>query len=205
MSLTLKTGGGGDFQIAPAGNHLGICYQMVDLGHQLVTYKENGVTKEKYQSKVLIGFELPNETMEDGRPFIVSRRFTSSLAKTSALRPILESWRGRPFSAAEEAGFELKNVLGKACMVNVVHATPKDKTYANITSVTPVPKGMDVPEMHNEIQYFEFGDQGFDEATFNGLSDGLKRVISESKDYQMLTGSDQAVASQEELSDEIPF
>ena len=206
MSLTLKTGGNGNgkFQIAPAGNHLGICYQMIDLGQQLVSFKEDGVIKEKLQPKVLIGFELPNETMEDGRPFIVSRRFTSSLAKTSALRPVLESWRGRPFSAAEEAGFELKNVLGKPCMVNVVHATPKETTYANISSITPVPKGMAVPEMHNEIQYFEFGDQGFDEEAFNVLSDGLKNIIYRSKDYQMLT-SNNTLASAEELSDDIPF
>ncbi len=200
MSLTLKENrGGGNFQIAPAGNHLGICYQMVELG-QLFDAKY-----DKYSRKVLLGRELPMETMDDGRPFIVSNRFTASLGENAALRRQLESWRGRPFSAQELAGFDLKAVLGKPCMVNIVHKQVGDKTYANITSITPLPKGMEVPAQQNANQVFEFGDQGFDEATFNGLSDGLKRVISESKDYQMLTGSDQAVASQDDLDSDLPF
>jgi len=199
MSLTLKIGGGSkQFQIAPAGNHLGICYQMVELG-QLYDAKY-----DKYARKVLLGFELPNETMEDGRPFIVSRRMTSSLNDNATMRKLLESWRGKPFSAVEGDKFELKNVLGKPCMVNVVHVERDGNTYANITSITPVPKGMDVPELQNQIQYFEFGDQGFDEEAFNALSDGLKKIIYESKDYQMLTNNNK-LASAEELSDDIPF
>lgn len=199
MSLTLKAGGGGkQFQIAPAGNHLGICYQMIELG-QLFDKQY-----DKWTNKVLLGFELPNETMEDGRPFIVSRRLTASLNENAAMRKLLESWRGKPFSAAEEAGFELKKVLGKPCMVNVVHVERDGNTYANITSITPVPKGMDVPEMQNQIQYFEFGDQGFDEEAFNALSDGLKNIIYQSKDYQMLTNNN-TLASAEELTDDIPF
>jgi hypothetical protein len=200
MSLTIKEhSGGGNFQIAPAGNHVAICYQMIELG-QLYDKKY-----DKWSRKVLLGWELPMETMDDGRPFIVSNRFTASLGENAALRRQLESWRGRPFSAQELAGFDLKAVLGKPCMVNIVHKQVGDKTYANITSITPLPKGMEVPAQQNANQVFEFGDQGFDEAAFNGLSDGLKRVISESKDYQMLAGSDQAVASQDDLDSDLPF
>ena len=198
MSLTLKENrGGGNFQIAPAGNHLGICYQMVELG-QLFDAKY-----DKYARKVLLGWELPNETMEDGRPFIVSSRYTLSFNENATLRRQLESWRGRPFSAQELMGFDLKAVLGKPCMVNIVHKQVGDKTYANITSITPVPKGMDAPAQTNANQVFEFGDQGFEDA-FNSLSEGLKGIIAQSKDYQMLTGNDK-VATDEELSDDIPF
>jgi len=179
MSLTLKENrGGGNFQIAPAGNHLGICYQMVELG-QLYDAKY-----DKYSRKVLLGWELPNETMEDGRPFIVSSRYTLSFNENAVLRRQLESWRGRPFSAQELMGFDLKAVLGKPCMVNIVHKQVGDKTYANITSITPVPKGMDAPAQTNANQVFEFGDQGFDEDAFNSLSEGLKNIIAQSKDYR---------------------
>ena len=199
MSLTLKENrGGGNFQIAPAGNHLGICYQMVELG-QLFDAKY-----DKYSRKVLLGWELPNETMEDGRPFIVSSRYTLSFNENATLRRQLESWRGRPFSAQELMGFDLKAVLGKPCMVNIVHKQVGDKTYANITSITPVPKGMDAPAQTNDNQLFEFGDQGFDEDAFNSLSEGLKGIIAQSKDYQMLTGNN-TLASADELDSDIPF
>lgn len=199
MSLTLKESrGGGTFQIAPAGNHLAICYQMVDLGHQY------NAKYEKYSPKVLLGWELPGETMEDGRPFIVSSRYTLSFNERAILRMHLESWRGRPFSAQELAGFDLKSVLGKACMVNIVQKQVGDKTYANVTAVSSVPKGLTVPEQQNNNQVFEFGSNGFDQASFDALSDGLKGVIAQSKDYQMLTENQQPV-SQDDLDEDIPF
>jgi hypothetical protein len=184
MSLTLKESAkaGGDFQIAPAGNHLAICYQIVELG------QHHNAQYDKWQPKIQIGWELPNETMDDGRPFVISARYTASFHEKAILRQHLESWRGRPFTDQELAGFDLKNILGKACMVNVVHNSAQNgKTYANVKSVAAVPKGMNVPEQINDSMVFEFGDQGFDEQIFNSLPQWLQTTITSSREYQTMT------------------
>jgi hypothetical protein len=182
MSLTIQatSAPAREFEIAPAGNHVAICYAMVDMGQQKVEY--NG--EEKLQRKVYIGWELSNEQMADGRPFMVSRQFTMSLHEKSTLRAVLESWRGRPFTDDELMGFDLKNILGKPCMVNVVHATGNNgRTYANVKSIATMPKGMPVPEQINPTMLFEFGDQGYDEAAFATLPQWLQTKIMESKEF----------------------
>lgn len=204
MSLILKENAksGGDFAIAPAGNHVGICYQMIDLGQQYTA------AYDKWQPKVLLGWELPHEKMDDGRPFMVSSRYTMSFHEKAILRRDLESWRGRPFTDAELAGFDLKAVLGKACMINVVHNEHNGKTYANVKSVAAMPKGMEVPELTNDLMVFEFGDQGYDEAKFSVLPEWMQQVIMQSKDYEIINRGDattKADLADDDFSDDIPF
>ena len=88
-------------------------------------------------------------------PLTLSREFTVSLSEKSNLRPFLEGWRGRSFTQEELDGFGLANVLAKPCMVNVIHVKKDDKTYANIKSVMPIPKGMPKPaaSFHEPIVY----------------------------------------------------
>ena len=198
MSLTVQATGkaSGDYQPTPAGNHVAVCYQMIDLGQQ---YNEKYDT---WQHKIQIGWELSNELMEDGRPFVVSSRYTASFNEKAILRRDLESWRGRPFTDAELAGFDLKNILGKACMVNVVHNTKGEKTYANVKSVAALPKGMPSPEQINDTVLFELGDQGFDQDAFAALPEWMRNTIMQSKDYQALQNDAPVV---DEWSDEITF
>ena len=60
---------------------------------------------------------------------------------------MLENWRGRAFTQEEMDGFDLRNVLGKACMISVVHGTKSDGSpYAKVGSVSKMPKGMSVPQ-----------------------------------------------------------
>jgi hypothetical protein len=206
MSLTIQATSSPkrEFEIAPAGNHVAVCFAMVDLGHQHTVYtdRNTGVTQEKWQHKVYIGWELSNEQMADGRPFMVSRQLTMSLHENATMRAILESWRGRPFTEDEEAAFDLKNILGKPCMVNVVHAKGKERTYANIKSVATMPKGMPVPDQVNDTMLFEFGDQGFDENAFKALPQWLQTKITQSKEYNMMM--DDAPQSVE-FDDDIAF
>jgi hypothetical protein len=182
MSLTLKENAkSGEFEIAPIGNHLAIAYQMVDLGEQY------SAAYDKWQPKVRIGWELCNEQMADGRPFMVASTYTMSFNEKAILRRDLESWRGRPFTEEELSGFDLKNVLGKSCMVNLVHNTAGNgKTYANVKSVAAVPKGMALCEQVNENMVFEFGDQGFDMDKFLALPTWLQEQIQKSRTYEVL-------------------
>lgn len=139
MSLTVN--GESAPSIAPVeeGTHLGVCSMLIDLGMQ---YSE---VYKKSQRKVLIGWELPDETIEiDGeqKPRVMSKRYTANLSEKSNLRKDLASWRGRDFTPEELKAFDLKNIVGASCLLTVIHSKNGEKTYANIQSVVKLPKGM---------------------------------------------------------------
>lgn len=196
--------GGGDFEQAPIGSHVARCVKIIDIGTQ----------KGEYQGKVnirrqcIIGWELPNELMTEGeyagKPFTVSRFYTASLGEKANLRKDLESWRGRAFTEQELMGFDSKNILGKPCMLSVIH---NDKGKARVSGVMALPKGMPLPEQVNPSVYFSLDD--FDQAVFDKLSDGYKKLIQTSPEYQALTNGGKQPAAQrgkfDDMEDDIPF
>ena len=128
--------GGGDFEIAPAGVYTGRCFKVIDIGTQKSEYQG----EVKMSRKVIISWELlGGDMMADGRPFSVAKRLTLSLHPKSQMRPLLEAWRGRPFTQDEENGFDVSKLLGAYCLMNIIHETGKNGTvYSNISSVMPL-------------------------------------------------------------------
>src|SRR5438067_5017864 len=144
MSLIATRNSGGSFQLPPEGNHLARCIRVIDLGTQTDAY--NG--KPKKHHRVMIGWELPEEKAvfdeERGEePFLVSKEYTLSLNERANLLHDLESWRGKGFSEAELDAFDISQLLGVVCMVNVIHrVSAKKRKYASVNGITRVPKGM---------------------------------------------------------------
>ena len=111
MGLIAKDSGGGNFTPVSPGMHLARCYRIVDMGTQTTEFA--GQTKHLH--KVMLQFEVHGED-EDGKPLVtakgepmsISKNFTLSLAEKATLRLDLQAWRGRPFTADELRGFELK-------------------------------------------------------------------------------------------------
>jgi hypothetical protein len=200
-----KPNDSGDFTPPPAGTHLAVCYRFIDLGTQEGSYQG----KVTHQRKVLIGWELPDELMEDGKPFIVQQRYTWSMSEKANLRKHLESWRGKAFEERDfgPGGFNIKNVLGKPCVLTIVHETKDGKTYANISSVGKPMKGMAAPEPINPVVYFSLED--YSETVYASLSDGLKTTIAKSPEFHRLAtgGSDDDLPERRDadLDDEVPF
>jgi hypothetical protein len=128
---------GQDFQPAPAGVHQAVCVDVIDLGILDVTWQG----QKKQQHKVNFVWQIA-EDREDGKPFLVFNRYTLSLSEKANLRKHLESWRGRAFTPEESAGFDLENVIGKNCLLNIQHKPSGDKVYANVVSIMPLAKGM---------------------------------------------------------------
>ena len=185
MSLIVKGNNNAEFDPAPAGMQLARCYRIIDLGTQESVY----MGEAKKSHVILVSWELPNAPMTDGRPFSVSRRFTASLGQKAKLRAVLESWRGRKFTPAELDGFDLKNILGKTCLLNIIHSPSKDgtKLYANVDTVNPVVQGMPIPHAINEALFFTLSD--FDRATFDKLGKSVQEAIAKSPEFQSLGGS----------------
>lgn len=187
MSLTMPKNEGGSFELAPAGNHLATCVKIIDLGTQKIEWE--GTIKQ--QRKIQVFWELPGETMEDGRPFLVAKRYTLSSHEKSTLRKDLEAWRGRPFKESDfgPGGFVIRKVLGIPCMVQVVHNSRGDKTYANVASVGSLPKGMQPQDPINETVYFSLEPDEFDRQVFEAIPDHFQNIIQSSPEYHALERS----------------
>ena len=172
----------GSFEPAPAGNHLAVCYRLVDLGTQ-----ESPMYGAKHQ--ILIGWELTDCMMDDGRPFVIGRRYTLSSHEKARLRHDLESWRGKRFEDRDfgpDGAFDIRNVIGVGCFLNVVHSDHDGKTYANIEAVAALPKGTPAPTLANSPVYLSLDQGEFDSDVFNGLSDRMRETIAASPEFQAL-------------------
>lgn len=136
---TAKSDNGTTFQPAPAGVHQAVLVDVVDLGILDVTWK--GTNKK--QHKVNFAWQI-NEDRDDGKPYLVFKRYTLSLSEKANLRKDLESWLGRKFTRDDEMGFDVELLIGRNCLLNINHNTPNggDKTYANVVSIMPLAKGM---------------------------------------------------------------
>ena len=97
---------GGSFTPVPAGSHLAVCYRIIDLGTQKVVFQN----ENKFLRKVMVSWELPDEKMDDGRPFVISKRYTWSMHEKATLRKHLEAWRGKGFSE-EDFGHQKQVIL----------------------------------------------------------------------------------------------
>ena len=156
---TASSGDGTTFEPAPAGVHAATCVDVVDLGIVDVTWK--GVTKQ--QHKVRVAWQIA-ENREDGKPFMVFRRYTLSLHEKAALRKDLESWRGQAFTAEESRSFDVEPMIGRGCLLNVTHNVVEDKTFANVVGVMPLPKGMTAPEPRDYVRAVDRPDEEEEEA-----------------------------------------
>lgn len=200
-----------EFELPPAGTHLAICYRVIDLG----TQETNWQGQTKRQHKILVSWELPDEKMSDGRPFTISQRYTWSMSDKAALRKDLESWRGTPFTEKDfgSQGFDIRNIVGKACLLTIVPETKGEKTYANIKAIGKLMKGQQAPtETANEKAYLWIHHERWDSDVFHKLSDSLKATIMASPEYkEMMNGGQDETPPISDAdirdfhSDDIPF
>lgn len=152
MPIYATAGDTTTFQPAPEGVHQAVCVDVIDKG--LVEETWEGKTTRKH--KILLSWQIA-ETREDGKPFLVSKRYTLSIGEKANLRKDLESWRGRAFTPAEEAQFDVESVIGANCLLNIQHRESKGKTYANVVSIMPLVKGM--PKMTASADYVRVCDR----------------------------------------------
>lgn len=152
MSLTVS-GTAANYDPIPEGTHLAVCNMLVDIGIQFSERFNNR------NEKVIIGWELPDVKIDlsDGpHSRSITQTYTSSINEGSNLRNDLAAWRGRDFTKQELDAFNLRNILGTSCLINVVHKQSNGKTYANIQSVMALPKGMNPGQLTEPPVEFDF-------------------------------------------------
>lgn len=164
---------------APAGLHHAICIRLIDLGTQRDSYQG----KAKQQHKIMLIWELVGANRDDGTPHIVAKKYTASLSQKAKLATDLQGWLG----AIEAEEFDLTQVLGKACAVNITHrVSKKDDTtvYADVQSVSPAMAGFQIPEPQSTPKAFDLSAP--DWALFAEFSDWTQTQIRQSPEYAEL-------------------
>lgn len=200
---------GSDFKPVPEGTYVAVCIRVIDLGTQVTTYQG----ADKTQRKVLVVWEIPEVRVErEGEPempALIMQRYTASLHEKAVLRKNLEAWRGKRFTDDELKGFDLKNVVGQPCQVQILHAESNGSTYANIAAIMAAPKGLPKPVPEHPTINFSLDPKEFSEGIFGMLSDKLKATIEQSPEYKALKGGmgprEVESFTHDNPEDEIPF
>ena len=127
-------------EIMAAGQKNFICAFVEDLGFQKNFFEPNKPAKRQ----VVLCFEM-EEKMTDGRPFMLSRKYTASLykekGKSSNLRRDLSQWRGRDFNEQEAKAFDLLTLWGVRGQMIVTVEEGKNK----IALFLPPTQGQTLP------------------------------------------------------------
>jgi hypothetical protein len=148
MAIIVRSGG--NFVPAPEGAHVSVCADVVDHGVLKVVFQG----KEQQRHKISLVWQL-SEDMDNGKPYLVRRRYTASLHEKSSLRRDLESWRGRGFTSSELEAFDLESLIGIGCLINVLHEIRGGVTYANVSSIMRLPKGMVAPVVRDYVRIID--------------------------------------------------
>lgn len=168
-------------ELIPADTHVARCVEMIQIGTVPKTFE--GKTTMKPQLRIT--WELPEILHEyEGKqePAYIAQEYTISLHENAGLRKALKSWRGVDFTPEELAGFSLKSLLGAPCMLSVIHASKDSKTYANVGTISRLPKKLPCPEQITPSRMLAYG-EGFDWTAFEALPDFLKNKMTPTPEY----------------------
>lgn len=203
----------GNFKLIPVGMHRAIFTGLFDLGLQ-----PGGQYDPAY--KVAITWHTPDQLTEPtdgtpGRPMSITQVMTFSMHKKSNLRKMIENYYGKAFPSEEDArNFDLKHLLGRACLINVKHDTKGEKTYANVSTVSPLMSGMEKPTWTGELlYYYEEMPLHEKQEVYPKIPEWLRNKIDNQLNPKAATPSPKSAeagqagddAAPDEMDDDIPF
>jgi len=179
------------------GVHNARCIRVIDLGTQRNEYKG----EVSWKRKVMITWEVHNKDAEE--PFEISKFYNHSMYEKANLSIDLVSWRGRPFTEREKKGFDIGNLVGKVCQLNVIEGNngkPKIQTV--------LPTKDEVGIQYNKSLVFSIEDyQKGELKIFNQLREGIRNMILESKELEGQSQEDVKEHGETDIEpdDAVPF
>lgn len=193
-----------DKELFPAGAQIAVLYSMIHVGHQ-----EQGGQFPGLKDTMRFTFESSTEmrVFKEGdpeKPMVLGCKYTRTMNEKAGLRKMIEGIAGKAFASDKEASsYDFRNLLGKACMVNVVHELSKDgtKTYANIKAFMPIPKGFPAPLPINPL--VSYSPLMHDEEVFKTLPEWLQEEIKKSPEFaSMMDAGIQSIPAVNPLTNE---
>lgn len=118
---------------APARVHQLVFVDVIDLGVIERGFGPADTVEFRWQTAM---------KMPDGRPYLITERYTKSWAETSNLKKLLDSLRGRVHQKSELLKLDLESLIGENCLANVQHKPRKDPgrpPYAKVAAILPLP------------------------------------------------------------------
>lgn len=181
MSLFVEERGSNIIPPLAEDSYPAVCVAVIDMGEQ---YSQ---AYEKWSRKVGIGWEIIGETVTiDGQsvPRTFYTTYTASLSSKGTLRKDLVSWRGRDFTPEELRRFDLRNILGKPCFLQIVHKKSPDgsRVYMNLAAVTKIPRGYPAPQATLPLLTYDI-DQD-DPAVLAQVPDWIAQKVRDSRTFE---------------------
>lgn len=169
-----KIPSGSQRELAPEGNSQpGVCIGFTDLGTQAASNPE-----WPDQRKCQIAWQLVDEQTKDGKAMVVYKKYTYTDSEKGNLAKDLKSW----LALKSIKGFDPDELLGKAGLLSIIHEETDRGTFAKITSVAGVPKGMKIRK-HTEPLRSLYLDENFDQEAFDELPEFLRNLIAPTPEY----------------------
>ena len=164
--------------------HTALITSVVDIGSH---YDDN---YEKFKREIVVSLEFPNFIIkinnEDGTEseftYVKSRMYTLSMHKKSNLRALVQQIIGKELSDDEAYEYDIFKIVGKPCMTSVVHKQVGDKTYANISTVMPLPDGFPPPKPVRE--QFTYSIDESPKSVPEEVPEWMKELIVSSKEWE---------------------
>jgi hypothetical protein len=180
-------------ELVPEGTHVAICYSMIDLGTKEETFndpKKGDIVKVMHKAR--LEWELCNEsfTYEKDNETItglmrIGKDYTLSMNEKSNLRKDLTSWRGQAFTEEQAKSFDITVLLGKPCLITIIHAVSQKGTkYAKISGISNLVKGMVAPVPVNKNFLFEL--DSYSDTQFALIPEWIQNQIKESDEYKAI-------------------
>lgn len=131
-----------DYEIASAGPCLAVCVDFINLGDTVEQYMDN---PPRVVPKGALVFQIEEINRSTGKRFEPSVEKTLTFGNKAGLRKFLEAWRGKAYTDEEaRKGAPLHKLVGQSAIVTIEHKTSGGgRTYANISNISPLMKGMD--------------------------------------------------------------
>jgi hypothetical protein len=143
------------YESHPEGSFVAKCVDTIDLGEKVSAFPG---APTKLLRRCALVFRT-GEVNSEGHPIDIAQEFTVSMHEKSALRPFLERWRGKSYTEEQaEQGVQLGKMVGFPAQVTIEHKTSgKGRTYAKIASISPLFKGIQVPDFgtYTRAPYWE--------------------------------------------------
>jgi hypothetical protein len=89
---------------------------------------------------------------------------------------------GAPLFDKEADNFDFEDLLGRECLLNVVHEEKNGNVYANIAGAAVLPKGMEAPALFNEKKMIDVNTAPFEE--IEALPDFIREKMQSSDEFK---------------------
>jgi hypothetical protein len=134
------------FAPTPEGNHIAVCYRVIDLG----TSTANTWASRRSSARFSFRGKSRTRRWTTAAPSPSARSSHGPCRKWRISRKVLESWRGKAFAESDfgPGGFDIEHDR-RRLHVERGSRHKNGKTYANIASVAKLPKGIAAPAPTN--------------------------------------------------------